>query len=470
MKDKKILFLILFALLLLFLILHLSRLVNIESARLKKTAGPLHSNAIRLESQVSQLQDLLHGFVQLNLTMKNNLDGEKKQNAELKKMLEEISLQKEAISGELSQAGTSLELTEGVRKKLADIENSLSGIKLEPGREKEFKNQLWELGRGLDKINYQIPELIRENKNYKRQAEELKQALDKKEKELSSLKSGSREEKTQREKLSQDILNLSQEIKSLKEAKGSLEAKAAQEEKLRSELKTAHSNLGDELHRVKKDLEESREKISQALRETATLQKQKETYIERIRSLEAAEAEIAPLKKQLEELKEARYALTKELETVKAGQLSAQKLQEELTKSQDQFRQLSADHQSLKSQASSDAETLKQNALELGKRADRIVTLSDRMSALEAQSNETKLKFQGLEKDGALLRQENVALRLEKESLNSQLGQLNSRINEMETQASQITSILGQKAAALPAENKRIEVEVLQETKNETAQ
>ena len=73
-----------------------------------------------------------------------------------------------------------------------------------------------------------------------------------------------------------------------------------------------------------------------------------------------------------------------------------------------------------------------------------------------------------------------MGLRLEKESLNSQLSQANSRLNEMETQASQISSILSQKAMVrLPiaaakqppqAENKRIEVEVLQETKNETAQ
>ncbi len=488
MKDKKILFLILFALLLLFLILHLSRTVNIETARLKKTAEPLRSNAIRLESQVSQLQDLLHGFVQLNLVMKNNLEAEKNQNVGLKNMLDEISRQKEALSGQLAQAGTSLELTEGIRKKLSEMEQSLSSLKLEPGREKEFKNQLWELNRGLDKINYQIPELIRENKNYRREAEELKQALDKKEKELSSLKSGSREEKNRLQGLNQDILKLSQEIKSLKEAKGSLEATAAQEEKLRAELKTAHSNLGEELNRVKKDLAESRGKISQALKETETLQKQKESYIERIRSLEAAESEIAPLKKQIEELKEERYALTQELEAVKSGQLSAQKLQEELTKAQGQFGQLSAEHESLKSKARSDEETLKQNSLELGRRADRIVTLTDQMNALEAQSNETKLKFQGLEKDGALLRQENVSLRLEKESLNSQLGHLNSRLNEMETQASQISAILSQKAmvrlpiaAAIknagaaakqpqPAENKRIEVEVLQETANENKQ
>ena len=68
------------------------------------------------------------------------------------------------------------------------------------------------------------------------------------------------------------------------------------------------------------------------------------------------------------------------------------------------------------------------------------------MSVLETLSNETKLKFQGLEKEGALLRQENVGLRLEKETLNSQLGQANSRLDEMETQASQISSILSQKA------------------------
>ena len=86
-----------------------------------------------------------------------------------------------------------------------------------------------------------------------------------------------------------------------------------------------------------------------------------------------------------------------------------------------------------------------------------------------------------MEKDVALLRQENVGLRLEKESLNSQLGQASSRLDEMEIQASQISGILSQKAMVrppivaaakqpLPAENKRIEVEVLQETKNETAQ
>ena len=468
MKDKKILFLILFALLLLFLILHLSRLVNLESARLKKTAAPLYSNTIRLESQVSQLQDLLHGFVQLNLTMKTNLEGEKNQNAELKNMLDEISRQKEALTGKLSQAGTSLELTEGIRKRLLEMEQSLSALKLEPGREKEFKNQLWELNRGLDKINYQIPELIRENKNYKREAGDLQEALDKKEKEISSLKA-----------ISRDIHSLSQEIKSLKDANGSLEAKAAEAEKLRAELKTANSSLGQELNRIKNDFEESRGKLSQALRETEILRKQKESYIERIRSLEAAEAEIAPLKKQIEELKQEKSALTRELETVKAGQLSAQKLQEELTKTQSQFGQLSNDHESLKGKARSDEETLKQNSLELGRRADRIITLTDRMSALETLSNETKLKFQGLEKEGALLRQENVGLRLEKESLNSQLGQLNSRLNEMEAQSSQISSILSQQAMVRlpiaaakqpPPENKRIEVEVLQETANENKQ
>ena len=252
MKDKKILFLTLFALLLLFLILHLSHSVNLETARLKKTAAPLYSNAIRLESQVGQLQDLLQAFVQLNLTMKNNLEAEKTQNAELKEMLDEISRQKEALTGKLAQAGTSLELTEGIRKRLSEMEQSLSAFKLEPGREKEFKNQLWKLNRGLDKINYQIPELIRENKNYKREAGDLKEALDKKEKDISSLKTSSREEKGRLQELDQNIRALSQEIKSLKDAKGSLEAKSADMEKLRAELKTANSNLGEELNRIKK--------------------------------------------------------------------------------------------------------------------------------------------------------------------------------------------------------------------------
>ena len=380
MKDKKILFLILFALLLLFLILHLSRLVNLESARLKKTAAPLYSNTVRLESQVNQLQDLLRGFVQLNLTMKNNLETEKKQNTELKALMDEISRQKESLAGKLSQAEVSLELTGGIRKRLSEMEQSLSALKLAPDEEKEFKNQLWELSRGLDKVNYQIPGLIRENKNYKREAEDLKEALDKKNKELSSLKAGSDE-------LSQTTRRLSQEIKSLKDANTSLKAKGADMEKLQNGLKQTNSGLNNELSRIRKDLEDSREKLSRAIKEAEILQKQKESYIARIRGLEASEAEITPLKKQLEELKQEMSALTRELEAVKAGALNAQKLQEELSKLQAQLGQLHNDYESLKGAAQAGEETLKQNALELGKRSDRIVTLADQMSALEAKSN-----------------------------------------------------------------------------------
>ena len=143
-------------------------------------------------------------------------------------------------------------------------------------------------------------------------------------------------------------------------------------------------------------------------------------------------------------------------------------LQEQFKTLQAHSEELSKNYADLKNEYSKADETIKQNTLDLGKRADRILVLSEKLSETRSGLKESRSKYQEIEKESAALREQNVAAQLEREELKIQLTQTRVKLKEFESQASQITSILkgintGETFPDLPQErdeNKKIEVEL----------
>ena len=104
----------------------------------------------------------------------------------------------------------------------------------------------------------------------------------------------------------------------------------------------------------------------------------------------------------------------------------------------------------------------------MGKRADRILVLSEKLTEAQSGLKDIRSKYQEIEKESAALREQNVAAQIEREELKIQLTQTRAKLKEFESQASQITSILkgintAEASLGLPREqdeNKKIEVEL----------
>ena len=148
-------------------------------------------------------------------------------------------------------------------------------------------------------------------------------------------------------------------------------------------------------------------------------------------------------------------------------------LQEQLKQLQVRSEKLSKNYADLKNEYIKADETIKQNTLALGKRADRILVLSEKLTETRSGLKDIRSKYQEIEKESAALREQNVAAQLEREELKIQLSQARVKLKEFESQASQITNILksihtAEASSGLPQEepdeNKKIEVELYQST------
>jgi len=146
-------------------------------------------------------------------------------------------------------------------------------------------------------------------------------------------------------------------------------------------------------------------------------------------------------------------------------------LQEQLKQLQARSEELSKNYADLKNEYAKADETIKQNTLALGKRADRILVLSEKLTETQSGLKDIRSKYQEIEKESAALREQNVAAQLEREELKIQLTQTRVKLKEFESQASQITNILnniraGETSADLPQEQedegKTVKVELYQ--------
>ncbi|MEK6563617.1 MAG: hypothetical protein AABZ65_01125 [Candidatus Omnitrophota bacterium] len=471
MKDKKLLALLIFLAIIGSVMLFLLRpLKNSEDLGVKDKES-LQQNVIKLQSQVKQLQGLLRGFVLVNHSINTTFLKEKNQRADLEKLLQDITAQNEILTKDLTQSRVSLELTKELREKVYTAEKLITGLNLKPGKENEIKKQLENLNKTLNSIETKIPDILKENTSYRAKTQDLTRASEKQQKEIVQLKS----ELIQRQFLAKNLNNLSEELKRAKLEKAALE-------KAGSQLKETNLSLTIKLDTLGEQLRDAHGSLSQAVQEKETEIKQNRETLQRAKQLEdailvltqrnqALDNELTPLKNQLEALKEEKLKLTKEIEEAKATGQDALMLQEQLKQLQVRSEELSKNYTDLKNEYVKADETIKRNTLELGKRADKILVLSEKLTETRSGLKDIQSKYKEIEKESAALREQNVAVQLEREELKNQLTQTKAKLKEFENQASQITNILksihtAEASSSLtpdePDENKKIEVELYQ--------
>lgn len=151
---------------------------------------------------------------------------------------------------------------------------------------------------------------------------------------------------------------------------------------------------------------------------------------------------------------------------IRAAGLGTEKLRKEIEQLRAELELLNKANSDLQNEYIRGQEVLKENEIESGKRADRILVLQEKLAKAEVQLADTQLKYTGMEKESALGREQNVAVQLEREELKNQLEQTRLRLSELENQTMQISNILNTaKTREAPAqakeETKRVEVELV---------
>jgi len=426
MKDKKILILIVYAAVVLGVLLFLSRPVvkHKEQISLAQEAGQ-ETEIAKLREEVKQTKELIHSFVQMNLSLKNNLNAKERRLIEKKEKLENLSyrlnelvLENEMLNKKLTSAREALthleELTQPIRRRLEGLESTFEGISaslatlgFSPGKEKELRRQLVFLRRELNAIDRQIPTLIKENKNYRKQAETLRNLLGRKDSQIQNLK----------EKLKQGLATA-------KELQGVIIEKSRLERKLnesRERNKLLEGKLGEKDERI--------ENLENRLKEELA---EKEEELNRL--LEAK----ANLEREISQLREKNVNMKKQLEINQEFEEQLKLTRAELDKLNSQYADLKVQYQSVK-------DTIAKNEAELAKRAERILSLQDRL--IVAERNIQQLQNDSLQQkeESASLRKQYVTRQLESERLKRQLNLYKQKLADLQSQimqAAETNSIL----------------------------
>ena len=253
--------------------------------------------------------------------------------------------------------------------------------------------------------------------------------------------------------LSRQLKEKEEELKRVKNTKTALERAVTFAERIKDELKQTNTSLKAEINRAKGELKDAQAKLSLSFQEKQSAIKQKDEALrqkEQLRqSLEefkqarkGEEKELSSLKNSIEQLDKEKGKLEDELEEAKKLNLNTQKLQEELTQLRAQSELLNKTYTDLQNEHTAAQQALKQNEIDLGARADRILVSEEKLKMAEAQLADTQLKYKDIEKEAALLREQNVAVQIEREGLKNQLQQAGLRLSELENQTMQITNIL----------------------------
>lgn len=350
----------------------------------------------------------LSGLLQAMAQAKHLPDNESKERPEAaaSQKLQEVIAQKQALEQELiQQARASLELARPAKQRLSEQEQNLS-----------------------------------------RQLKEKENAA-------LSLKNQLGEEKAKYDNLSKNFNNASLELKRIKNTKTALERAVIEAERIKDELKQTNVSLKAAESRAKGELKEAQAKLSLSFQEKESAIKQKDEALrqkEQLRqSLEEfkqanqrSEKELGSLENSIEQLDKEKLMLKYELEEAKKLNLNTQKLQQELAQLRAQLELLNKTYADLQNEHTVIQQALKQNEIDLGSRADRILVSEEKLKIAQAQLADTQLKYKDIEKDTSLLREQNVAVQIEREGLKNQLQQARLRLSELENQTLQISSIL----------------------------
>jgi chromosome segregation ATPase len=274
----------------------------------------------------------------------------------------------------------------------------------------------------------------KENTADKNRIENLTKQLKEKEDIQAALSEQLDEEKANRQTASRNLKSISEELRLAKNTKSALERAISENEKEKDELQTTNTSLKFEIKK--------------------------------------SEKELTSLKNTLGQLSKEKQALAKELDEAKAAGLKTEQSRKEKEQLRAELELLNKAYTDLRNEYLAAQEVLKQNEIESGRRADRILVLQEKLAKAEVQLADTQLKYTDMEKESTLGREQNVAAQLEREDLKNQLQQAKLRLNELENQASQILKLLksaGDARVTLPVvsvveppkeESKRIEVEL----------
>ena len=269
----------------------------------------------------------------------------------------------------------------------------------------------------------------------KSRIENLAKQLKEKEGALAALKGQLNQENVNQQAASRNLNRISEELKMAKNAKSALERALSEAEKEKDEDKTTNTSLRLEINKSEKELTSLKNTLGQSSKEKLSLAKELE-------EARAASREIEKMRKETEQLRVKLELLNKAYSDLRNEYLRAQ-------------------------------EALKENEIEAGRRADRILVLQEKLAKAEVQLADRQLKYTEMEKESALGREQNVAVQLEREELKNQLQRAKLRLNELENQSSQILKMLrpaGDAGVALAVlsvveppkeESARIEVELV---------
>ena len=495
MKDKKILILIVFAVVLSGVFLFLSTQKQREQTLSEGFKQEI--DIAKLKEEIVKTRDLLRVFMQTNAALKDELNRkeyllgkEKERSKDLQARLNELFLQNDMLGKELTSTQANLaeieELTQPIRKRFEGLESTFEGVRaslatlgFSPGKENELKRQLASLKNDLDSIDRQIPSLIKENKNYRKQADILKNLLSQKDAQIQNLD----------EKLNEGLAKEKEKAKELEELvslKSTLEKKLDESREEKSLLEKDLNEKNAQIKNLENKLEEGKKQLSENDARIRSLEKQSEEEItkknEELNSLIQArlnledqisqlqkknvflenELEQAELnKKELKRLERANFVLEQGLNSLKNknsllnerivklnSKLQArgydktistlkkinQELKSELDLTRTGLEKLKNDYANLKKEYASIKEAVAQNEIELAKRAERILGFQDRLAVAESMVGQLQKDYEQKTEESASLRKEYVARQLENQALKDQLNQYRQRLADLHAQ------------------------------------
>jgi chromosome segregation ATPase len=462
MKDKKIIIFVIFILIIGFIFIYISRPVHKPKPVYSGQAGPAG-----LTAQIEQLRGIVHGLVQSESVLKKQLDVQKQKFTDLEKSFMDATNRNEVINKELSLARVGLELAKPVKQRLSQVEDKLANFNFGAGKEKQIIKQLQDLNKSLAEVDNQIPSLVSEDKIYRVKAKEV-------ETELFALKKDMGQERIKRENLSRDLNAMNIELKMANKARFLAGERAEGLEKEITELKNNNSYLNEEMKKSEKSLKEMARREAELIRDKEGLTKNRQRLENQVnqqyqaisplkdKNKEMAE-ELNSLKQELDQLNRERQVMLKAMDEAKNATLNYQKLKQEISRLQTQLEEVNISYVSLKEDNKKNQELIKQDSLELGKRADRILVLQEKAADIENKLISLQLRYQEVEKDSASLRQDNVAIQLEREGMELELNRTKEKLGELDNKLQQISGVFG--SGLKPAETviKKVDVKLVPE-------
>ncbi len=469
MKDKKMLIFIIFVLIAGFIFIYISR--PIHKPKLILPGQKMEISG--LNNQIDQLRGAVYSFIQLEAVLKKQLEEQKMKITDLEKDFLEVVSRNEVIDKELSLSRAGLDLAKPLKQRLVLIEEKLANFNFAKGQEKQIIKQLQDINKSLVSVDNQMPGFVNEDKLYRVKAQAL-------ESELAGIKQDLKQEQIKREALSREFNAINLELKIANKAKASAGERAAGLEKETAELRNKNSYLNEEIKKSDKSLKEIIRREVELIRDKEGLAKNKQKLEDEVGRQSQAiiplkeknkglAEELLSLKRELDQLNRERQVMLKAMDEAKAAVLNYQKLQQEVARLQTQLEKVNINYASLKEEYNSSRESIKQDKLELGGRADRILVLQGKTADIENKLIELQLKYKEVEKESVSLREENVAIQLEKEELGLELSRTKEKLVELDSKLQQISSVFGAGQKIAESTGKKVDVKLVPEIQIKSA-